>query len=165
MSAILTERAPGPGWTCNGYVSATRGTHYQRGAIRVISSLIEADLPDGSGVGWQWHVSVSTNGKRPHHRHLACALREFGMIGAEEDNHHPGNARHFWKPVDAKHRVACECKVDEQIVVDPDGYQWTNPRPETGAKGRPCPVHSGSSSFSTTNEGAKSEPLPDGGAR
>lgn len=122
------------------------------GPVVVISSLQNADLPDGAGVGLQWHVSISRQGKRPKDTDVRRALRAFGMVGAEEDNHHPGNARHFWRPVDPQHRVDCQCKESEQTIAESDGYTWTNPREGAGAcrgcewsgvMGKPCPVHAG----------------------
>ena len=121
------------------------------GRLRVISSLIDAELPDGSGVGLQWHVSISRRGKRPKPPELARAQRAFGCVGWEEDNHHPGNARHYFRPVDPSKRVDCECKANETVVVEPDGYRWTNPTDEPcrgcelqellGELGKPCPLH------------------------
>lgn len=118
------------------------------GRLVVISALIMAELPDGSGVGPQWHISVAIKNKRPKGTDLRRALRAFGMVRAEEDNHHPGNARHFFMPVDPAKRVDCECKAEDVTMVDADGYRWTNPvdgecrgceiQPVTG---RPCPVH------------------------
>jgi hypothetical protein len=117
----------------------------------VISSLVDADLPDGSGVGPQWHVSVSARGKRPDDRQVRRALKAFGLVGAEEDNHHPGIARHFWRPVDPAHRVDCKCKATEEIITEADGYRWTNPKTSTTetcrgcdiapVTGKPCPIH------------------------
>lgn len=102
--------------------------HLSPEGLVVGSALVDAELPDGSGRrGLQWHVSVSQSGARPSPEGLALALRDFGMTGAEEDNHHPGVARHFWRPLDPKQRVACECKATETVVVEPDGYRWTNP--------------------------------------
>lgn len=121
------------------------------GPLVAVSSLVSAELPDRSGVGLQWHVSFSHSTRRPTDKDLRRALRAFGMVGAEEDNHHPGRARHFWRPVDARHRVECECKTSEETITEPDGYRWTNPRAGAGAcrgcaiaplMGRPCPVHS-----------------------
>lgn len=148
----LRERSPGPGWVCLGYDSRAKGTAWHRGLIRVLSSLrVDIELPDGSGTGPQWHVSISRSGKRPKQRDVHAALRAFGMLGAEQDNHHPGVAQHYFMPVDPAHRVACECKTTEDTVVEKDGYTWTNPRPETGescrgcdfekAHGKPCPLH------------------------
>lgn len=125
------------------------------GRATVISDLTMADLPDGSGVGPQWHVSVAgrTKGgaaKRPKPHVVRSALRAFRMTEAEEDNHHPGNARHFWLPMDPQHRVDCECKTDEAVIVDADGYAWTNPHEGAGEcrgcelerlTGKRCPLH------------------------
>jgi len=114
----------------------------------VISSLLNAELPDGSGIGLQWHISISNRGERP--KTVGTVLRAFGMSDAEEDNHHPGAARHFFLPLDPAHRVDCECKETEDTIVEPDGYRWTNPKPGTGpcrgceleaAIGKPCPIH------------------------
>lgn len=128
------------------------GAIWQSGPVRVVSSLDVAEMPDGSGEsGPQWHVSVTTKGKRPKPHHLARALKSFGMADAEEDNHHPGAARHFFLVCDPKRRVACECKATEVTVVEADGYRWTNPTPESGEACRgcewaethdtPCPIH------------------------
>jgi hypothetical protein len=119
------------------------------GPIYVLSELIEADLPDGSGVGPQWLVSISMRSKRPKRHHVRKALRAFGMTDAEEDNHHPGNARHFFMPVDPAHRVDCECKTDESVITDPDGYKWSNDVEDGKCRGceferlsgKPCPLH------------------------
>jgi len=131
---------------------------WRNGQVVVKSSLIMAELPDRSGVGLQWLISVSRSGKRPKPHEVRRALRAFGMEAAENDAHHPGVARHFFLVVDEAHRVACECKVDEEIIVDRDGYRWTNPvgaREDPSlcrgceherlraAAGRPspCPIH------------------------
>jgi hypothetical protein len=118
-------------------------------SVCVVSSLQEAEAPDGRGdVILQWLVTISDSGKRPGPKHVRRALRAFGMLGADLDNHHPGNAQHFWMPVDPARRVACECKTDETLIRDPDGYAWTNPvdGPCRGCEiapivGRPCPIH------------------------
>ena len=128
--------------------------------IVAISALELADPPDGQGEAIpQWHVSVSVDGQRPTDTQLAGVARAFGLVGAEEDNHHPGNARHLWLPVDPARRVDCECKVEEVVHVEPDGYKWTNPveavadpsvcrgcelRRLLGARAQPCPLHEAS---------------------
>lgn len=118
------------------------------GPIHVLSSLVEAQMPDGNGVGLQWHISVTTKGKRPKQHHVRRALRAFDMRKAEEDNHHPGNARHFFLVVDPARRVDCECKTDETVVQDADGYRWSNTKEGAcrgcelvAVTGRPCPLH------------------------
>lgn len=152
---VLQERRPTlPGWVpvpglrAGGLVLAISA--WQRGPTCVISALEEAELPDGTGAGPQWHVSVSRAGKRPGPNDVQAAQRAFDMRKAEEDNHHPGVARHFWLPVDPAHRVDCECKESEVLVTEPDGYRWTNPRQGAGPcrgcelsrlVGQPCPLH------------------------
>ena len=137
-SRIPTDLMPGAGPLTSAW---------QSGPVCVVSSLTMAELPDGDGLGPQWQISISNRGKRPGPGHVTKALRAFGMLDSEEDNHHPGIARHFWLPVDPAHRVDCECKSDETTVVDVDGYAWQNdPAACRGCEyemllGKPCPVH------------------------
>lgn len=119
----------------------------------MLSSTALAEAPDGKGDAIpQWNISITRNGKRPRKNDVAIALRAFGLTNTgEEDNHHPGHARHFWLPIDPSRRVDCECKVTEETVIDPDGYTWTNTREGAGpCRGceavklglRPlCPIH------------------------
>src|SRR4029077_12117474 len=118
------------------------------GPLRVISEVMDMEAPDGSGdVIPQWHISISRKGERCDDHDVGRVLRAFEMEGAEEDNHHPGVARHFFLTVDPARRVACECKADEAVVVDPDGYRWSNdPKDCRGCEfqrisGRACPIH------------------------
>jgi hypothetical protein len=130
--------------------NAMRGAVYERKGIRVVSTLDYAKLPQSEDTGPQWHISVSNSGRfRPTQDEVNRALRDFEMVGAEIDNHHPGVAQHFWMPVDPKHRVDCECKDDEIVVIEPDGYTWSNdPNECRGCEiakkipGRKCTVHS-----------------------
>lgn len=122
---------------------------YQRYPMRVISELGMMDLPGTKLIGPTWHVSLGiAGGARASDAQLLHVRRAFGMLDAEEDNHHPGRARHLMMPVDPQHRVACECKTDEDQVVDPDGYRWSNAVGDTCRGclmqvqlGRPCPLH------------------------
>lgn len=127
-------------------------------ATQVLSSLVMARLPRSGTTGPQWHVSVvdrsAREPERPSAAQVLLARCAFGLLTAEEDNHHPGKARHFWMPVDLSERVDCECKTDETVVTDADGYQWTNPVDgpcrgctlervfaEQGRPPNPCPIH------------------------
>lgn len=127
---------------------------WARGDLTVVSSLEVCELPDGSGeVGPQWHLSVMFKGHRAKDKMTRKALAAFGFVGErfDEDNHSPSDARHFFLCVDPARRVTCACKVTEDLVVDGDGFAWTNPKPETGEKcrgcewerdmGKPCPIH------------------------
>lgn len=157
MSALTPgPRRPRPtarGWVYIGptLIDGVRALVFERKRIRVLSSMhSRAKYPVGDGAGPQWHISVSRiPGHRASAREVGIALRAFGMSGAEEDNHHPGVARHYWLPVDPAFRVGCECKVEEVTIVEPDGYSWTNPREGSECRGceyevkfgRPCPFH------------------------
>lgn len=154
MNRELGEQRPrGGGWRrLPGTTTAAQAeSWWTDGGVVVGSSLVMADLPDGSGrTGLQHLVSVSgAGGKRPTRAELRRALSAFGFLGAEEDNHFPGIARHFWRPVDVAARVDCQCKEDELVVEEPDGYRWTTPRNGVcrgcelqALLGNPCPLHS-----------------------
>ena len=150
----MRERRPGSGawghiqaWNGPGVIVGSRWTD---GRLIVVSALEMAGSPVTGEPTPQWHISVSSRGRRPKPHEIRRALRALGMVGAEEDNHHPGVARHFWLPVDPAHRVGCECKAAEDTITGPDGYQWTNPKPGAGdcrgceyegRHGPPCPIH------------------------
>ncbi len=164
-----SERRPGPNWTeiplpgaFRQSSSATAASMWEYRGTRVISALELAELPTGSGIGPQWHVSVSQSGVLPTQAQVDRALRSFRMVGAEEDNHHPGNARHFWMPVDPAARVDCECKATE-VTVETAGYRWTNPKDGDGdCRGceiaalmrRPCPIHGPARGDGPVDQGA-----------
>lgn len=68
------------------------------------------------------------------------------MPAFDEDNHHPGIARHLWCPVDSAFRHVCECKVSEVVIVDGD-YEWTTEADTCRGceyerlTRMPCPLH------------------------
>ena len=144
------EKQPGPGWDPERWPGPRPATAsaWRCGPIFVLSEFAVAESPDGNGVGPQWLISISESGRRPKPKQVRKALRAFGMVGAEEDQHYPGVARHFWQPIDAAHRAQCQCKASERVVVEADGYTWTTPvdgecrgcelEQTTGAA---CPVH------------------------
>lgn len=77
----------------------------------------------------QNHLSIAV---RDHQRRASDAeieyiLRAFDMADAEEDNHSPGVARHFFRPIHlpAGQTSICDCKSDETTVIEPDGYRWS----------------------------------------
>lgn len=99
--------------------------------------------------GPQWHISVSRAPARSTTDDVRRVVEGFAMPAFDEDNHHPGIARHLWCPVDERYRTACECKLTEQLIVEPDGYEWTNDTtaPCRGCEferltGHPCTLHS-----------------------
>lgn len=158
LANASSSGAPQPSssaWVSRGVAPGTNGLAWawdHPSGVRVLSSRVVAEYPDGDGQGLQDHVSVSRRGRRPADSDLRLALRAFGAEGWEEDGHHPGIARHFWRPLDPAHRVQCQCKADELVVVEPGGYTWTTPvdGPCRGCEyaatigrltGRRCPIH------------------------
>lgn len=73
-------------------------------------------------------VSISDNGHRPSNDVIRSVLADFGLEGAEEDNHLPGVARHFWLDEGRDVQPECECKKTEETIVEPDGYCWQRAR-------------------------------------
>lgn len=125
-------------------------SYWQRSGVVVVSTLEDAQLPaQPERTGLQWHASVSFKQRRPDAAHVARALRDFAMLGAEEDNHEPGIARHFWLVVHAADRRDCDCKESEAVIVETDGYAWTNPHDASECRGcqyeavfgRRCELH------------------------
>lgn len=76
-------------------------------------------------------VSISHNGARPSDDVVRGVLADFNFEGAEEDNHSPGRARHFWLDEGRTVQPECECKQVEETVIEPDGYRWQR---EKGAR-------------------------------
>lgn len=150
-------RAPRKGshWISLGFDQRSGADVYQRSKLVVLSALQPMQLPqqpEGT-FGLTHHVSVSmVGGAFVPDSELMRVRRDFGMLEAEEDNHHPGRARHLMMPDDPRYRVSCECKSDEETIVMPSGYAWANPRDTEleqcrGCEyevllGNPCPVHS-----------------------
>lgn len=108
-----------------------------RAGLLVVSSVDHAEF---RGVKRpQYHVSISVvqdaapgafGFRRPNDLEVAMVLRDFGMVGAEEDNHEPGRARHFWRLCQASpdEAMGCECKETEEVVVEADGHRWSRER-------------------------------------
>lgn len=122
-----------------------------RGNLQVISSLQIMDMPDGSGErGPQWHVSVSRQGlRRASNADMERVRKAFKMQQAEEDNHQPGVTRNLMLVCDPARRVTCECKETEEVIREPDGFEWSNPTDPAKCRGceherlmgKPCPLH------------------------
>lgn len=124
--------------------------------VLVTSQLADMYQPgtDDTEIGPTWLVSVSHRGGRPTDEQLLHVAACFDMPTFDEDNHHPGVTRALFCPVDEQYRTACECKLTEQVVVEPDGYTWTTPtdgpcrgceldqlRRGLGLTPSPCPLH------------------------
>lgn len=98
--AQIERRPHGSGWVRIPVPESVKATAaissaWTFGKITVISSLVHAELPDGSGVGPQWFISVTRSGGRPTASDVRKAQRSFHIVDTEEDNHHPSHARHF----------------------------------------------------------------------
>ena len=95
----------------------------------VISAVEVAIDKDGIDRGSEYHLSISKQTRAKADRCSAAealwVLHQFGLAGAEEDNHVPnGMVRNFWRPVaDALVGLECACKEAEQAVVEGD-YVW-----------------------------------------
>jgi len=126
--------------------------------VVVFSSLVIAQLPKSDKEDLTWHLSISaldSNLQKIRASDDICkkVLSTFGVDYAFpllEDNHHPGLARHFFIPCNPEYRAMCDCKEDEKVVTEPDGYQWTTPRDDSeGCRGceydrltgHPCVIH------------------------
>lgn len=102
---------------------------HEKERIFVISAVEVAADKDGIDRGPEYHISISKRSVAGACRCSAAeamwVLHQFGLDGAEEDNHVPGGvARNFWRTVaDALVGLECACKEAEQAVVDGD-YVW-----------------------------------------
>jgi hypothetical protein len=153
VSATTERRPRSRDWVQGPRLPALQQRHsvWLRGRFRVISELSTLELPQGGGaVGPTWHVSIARHGRRrASDEEVRRILGDFGMREAEEDNHEPGVARHFFLPLDPAFRGICECKEADRVVVERDGHRWSTPHDAQeclGCKlaplyGRPCSVH------------------------
>ena len=162
--AKISGWRPARGFDPRAFDTALSVSAWLRRGVFVVSALELAEAPDGTGETIeQWHASISkasdgdpndVASRRASDEEVRQTLASLGMAGAEEDNHHPGIARHFWVPVDPKRRRDCECKVTETTVVGPDGYKWSTPTDDRECHGceyevmmagqkvtAPCPIH------------------------
>lgn len=107
-----------------------RGYHHAERRLTVISAVEVAD--DGKiDKGPEYHLSISRSTPQGPARCSSDAarwvLRQFGLDGAEEDNHVPyGMVRNFWRPVaDPLVGLECECKAEEPAIVEDKGdFVW-----------------------------------------
>lgn len=75
-------------------------------------------------------VSVSFRQRRASDWQCQRALKLAGFdpASAEEDNHFSGMTRTFFIVEGLDEPGVCECKDDETIVVEPDGYTYSRPK-------------------------------------
>lgn len=104
---------------------------YQEVGIQVISAVEVAADKDGSSNGPEYHISISYlwDGQpvRVSSSTASWVLDQFGLDGAEEDNHVPhGVVRNFWRSV-AEPLIGkeCACKAVEPVIVENKGdFVW-----------------------------------------
>lgn len=135
-SIISVKQPKGSGW--QEYPCDKRATmghpgrtfYHEKTGLAVISAVEVAD--DGKvDKGPEFHISISkqklSGPTRCDANEAKWILDEFGMDGAEEDNHVPhGVVRNFWRPV--AHGLVgleCECKAEEPAIVEDKGdFIW-----------------------------------------
>lgn len=105
---------------------STTTVWWGRGLV-VISSAMDAEY-QGVVVPHN-HVSVALHDhrRRPNDKEMGWVRADFDMEDAEEDNHLPGVARHLFLPLHLPRGTEgiCDCKADETLVVEPDGFRWS----------------------------------------
>lgn len=77
------------------------------------------------------HLSVSVIlDRRPTNREIEMVRHDFDMEDAEEDNHLPGRIRNLFLPLHLPRGTVgiCDCKADEEQMVEPDGFTWSKKR-------------------------------------
>lgn len=107
---------------------------YHRSGIFVLSA-VEVTAPEGRGLidkGPEYHISISRRLKsgrvaRVDGNEAKWVLKQFGLEGAEEDNHVPhGKVRNWWRTVATPLiGLECECKETEPAIVEDKGdFIW-----------------------------------------
>ena len=125
-----------PGWTeipCDkqytmGYPA--RAYFHQESRLFVLSA-VEVVSDGKVDKGPEFHLSVSRQiGGAPRRcstNDARYVLKQFGLDGAEEDNHVPGGVvRNFWRPVAYRFvGLECDCKASEPTIVEDKGdFVW-----------------------------------------
>lgn len=135
-SIVAVVRPKGAGWRelpCDkrftlGYPA--RAFFHPKSNLAVISAVEVAD--DGKiDKGPEYHVSISkqmlSGPRRCDSNEAKWVLDQFGLDGAEEDNHVPhGVVRNFWRPVaTGLVGLECECKAEEPAIKEDKGdFVW-----------------------------------------
>lgn len=126
---IIQPKAPASkDWEFYDYIRVHLGFPAKRYISRfghvAISAVETPSDHGGEHIGPEYHVSISSNGGRVPAEEVPGLLAIFGMLGADEDNHVSGKARHFWEPVDEKFKgCVCPCKDTEHAITEGD-FTW-----------------------------------------
>ncbi len=95
--------------------------------VFVLSAVEVAEEPGKPSLGPEYHLSVSSNGRRCSSSTARIVLADFGLEDAKEDNHVPGGkVRNYWRPV-ADHLSGYECPcvdTEPKMVEDKGDYVW-----------------------------------------
>lgn len=137
ISVVQSLKPKGPGWIelpvpphmleMSAVIKAWMHAH----GFTVLSAVEKASDPDGIDRGPEYHLSFSKEARgvrmRVDQNEAKWLLEEFGLEGAEEDNHVPnGIVRNYWRPVrDDMVGLECVCKDEEPVIREDKGdYIW-----------------------------------------
>lgn len=136
-SIISVLRPKSDGWTeIPGAQKFTLGyparSFIHKDGLFVISAVEVATDEDGIDRGFEYHVSISRPvapgiTSRCTSNEAQWVLGQFGLDGAEEDNHVPnGKVRNFWRTVATSLiGLECACKAEEQAIIEDKGdFVW-----------------------------------------
>lgn len=123
------EKMPDPRQYTNGYPALS---FLHRPTRLFVISAVEVAYEPGIEKGFEYHISISKATVPGHPQRCTSdeakwVLEQFGLDGAEEDNHVPhGKVRNFWRPVaDNLVGLECPCKQEEQAIIEDKGdYVW-----------------------------------------
>lgn len=105
---------------------------YFDGTLLVLSG--SADMEYRGLIVPTFHVSVSVpfSNRRATDAEVEVVRRAFDMQDAEEDNHSSSVHRNLFRPAHLPKGTVgiCECKEDEETVVESDGFQWQRKKRE-----------------------------------
>lgn len=131
LSIVSVLQPKGDGWT-----ERTIDQRYSMGYPCRAFIHAESDLCVMSAVevmrdenkGPEYHISISKGGtSRCDSNEAKWVLAQFGLDGAEEDNHVPhGKVRNFWRTVsEPLIGQECECKATEPAIREDKGdFVW-----------------------------------------
>lgn len=137
-SIVQTLHPNGPGWTevpldprfTNGFP----GRAYLHDSGLFVISAVETMSDEDKGPGYHLSISQQPGPRRCSSSQARWVWRQFGLEGAEEDNHVPrGIVRNFWRPAALPLiGIECPCKAHEPAIVEDKGDFVWRPAPSGG---------------------------------
>ena len=134
-----------PDPTANARISETRGREVGRlcgpsavvwigHGLQLIDTYIDAEYRGEVVPHRHLSVAVAGHARRATDLEMARVRIDFGLEDAEEDNHQPGVARNLFRPLHLPGGTVgiCDCKSDETVVIEPDGFRWSRALEEEG---------------------------------